>query len=306
MAARFRTTAWRALSAVVLLAGGGALSAGADVTFEASMEPGEVAFPETFEISYRLRMTTGAVEERFRIRVEQPRWGSVFGRGPGGFPVAPDCTRDTLVLEGPGSLSNTVCRPRPARGDVCERGSGRWELSGEVTLPPQATSTLVARFLRGPPPLSRTDYRASFAVGVDHDDTLAGVRRFRPPEPTVQGPFGTHITISTRPRTPYFRFPAGRRFRPGQLINIRGRTEPSLRGRRVALRYRFIPSRGATPLRTLARAEIGPRGHFSHRGWRPRRRGAYRLYAAYEPSTPRKTLDQSCSRGFAIRERRGL
>jgi hypothetical protein len=85
------------------------------------------------------------------------------------------------------------------------------------------------------------------------------------------------------------------------VINIRGRTEPSLRGRRVALRYRYIPSLGATPLRTLARVEIGPRGHFSHRGWRPRRRGAYRLYAAYEARTRHRTIDESCSRGFAIR-----
>jgi hypothetical protein len=271
------------------------------VTFEASMEPSEVAFLETSEISYRLHMTSGAVEERFHVRVEQPRWDPLVEEGPGGFPAAPDCFRNPLVLQGPGRLTDTVCLPLPARGDGCERGSGRWELSGEVTLPPHATSTLVARFLRGPPPLSRTDYRATFAVGFGHDDTLAGVQRVQPAKPIVHAPFGTHITISTRPRTPYFRFPAGRRFRPGQVINIRGRTDPSLRGRRVALRYRYIPSRGATPLRTLARVEIGPRGHFSHRGWRPRRRGAYRLYAAYEPRTRHRTIDESCSRGFAIR-----
>jgi hypothetical protein len=237
---------------VALLVGGGTSAARADATFEASIEPSEVVFLETSEISYRLRMTTGAREERFRVRVEQPRWDPVFERGPGGFPAAPDCSRDPLVLDGPGLLSDTVCRPRPPRRDVCERGAGRWELSGEVTLPPQ---------------------------------------RFQPHKPAVRGPFGSHITISTRPRTPYFRFPAGRRFRPGQVIDIRGRTEPSLRGRRVALRYRYIPSRGATPLRTLARPVIGPRGHFSHQGWRPRGR--------------HRTIDQSCSRGFAIRERGG-
>jgi hypothetical protein len=301
MAPPFRTTASTAVSALLLLLGAGTSTAGADISFKASMEPSEVAFLELREIRYRLRMTTGALEERFRVRVEQPRWDPVFKRGPSGFPTAPDCTREPLVLEGPGRLSDTVCLPRPARGDVCERGSGRWELSGDVTLPPQSTSTLVARFLRGPPPLSRTDYRATFVVGVDHDSTLSGVQRFQPPKPAVRPPFGTHITISTRPRTPYFRIPAGRRFRPGQVIDIRGRTEPSLRGRRVALRYRYIPSRGATPLRTLARPEVGPRGHFSHRGWRPRGRGAYRLYAAYEPSTRRRILDESCSRGFAIR-----
>jgi hypothetical protein len=120
------------------------------VTFEASMEPSEVAFLETSEISYRLLMTSGAVEERFRVRVEQPRWDPLVERGPGGFPAAPDCSRNPLVLQGPGRLTDTVCLPRPARGDVCERGSGRWELSSEVTLPPHATSTLVARFLRGP------------------------------------------------------------------------------------------------------------------------------------------------------------
>jgi hypothetical protein len=305
MAPPFRTTASTAVSALLLLLGAGTSTAGADISFKASMEPSEVAFLELREIRYRLRMTTGALEERFRVRVMQPRWDPVFARGAGGFPAAPDCFLDPLVLEGPGRLSDTVCLPRPARGDVCERGSGPWELSGEVTLPPRSTSTLVARFLRGPPPLSRTDYRATFAVGVGRDDTLTGVQRIQPPKPAVRGPFGTHITISTRPRTPYFRFPAGRRFRPGQVIDIRGRTEPALRGRRVALRYRYIPSRGATPLRTLARPEVGPRGLFSHRGWRPRRRGAYRLYAAYEPRGRHRTLDESCSRGFAIRVRRG-
>jgi hypothetical protein len=265
------------------------------------MEPSEVTLLETRELTYRLTMTTGALEERFRVRVEQPRWDPISERGPDGFPAVPDCFRSPLVLEGPGRMADSVCLPRPARGNVCERGSGRWELSAELTLPPHSTSSLVARFLSGGPPLSRTDYRATFAVGVGGNDTLAGVRRFRPARPAVRGPFGTHITMSTRPRTPYFRFPAGQRFRPGRLINIRGRTEPSLRGRRVVLRYRYIPSRGATPLRTLARAEIGPRGHFSHRGWRPRRRGAYRLYAAYEPASPHRIIDESCSRGFAIR-----
>jgi hypothetical protein len=117
----------------------------------------------------------------------------------------------------------------------------------------------------------------------------------------VLGPFGTHITLSTRPRTPYFRFPPSRRLRPGQAINIRGRTERSLRGESVVLRYRHIPSRGPTPLRTLARVAIGRRGHFSYHGWRPRRPGAYRLYAAYQPRSRARILDESCSRGFALR-----
>jgi hypothetical protein len=64
------------------------------VTFEASMETSEVAFLETSEIRYRLRMTSGALEERFRVRVEQPRWDPLVERAPSGFPAAPDCSRN--------------------------------------------------------------------------------------------------------------------------------------------------------------------------------------------------------------------
>jgi hypothetical protein len=46
----------RALSAVLLLAGAGTSPARADISFKASMDPSKIAFPETSEISYRLRM----------------------------------------------------------------------------------------------------------------------------------------------------------------------------------------------------------------------------------------------------------
>jgi hypothetical protein len=301
MAVPCRLTGLRGLLVVVLSLGAAVPSARAAVSFEASMKPGEISFGKTFELSYRLRITTGALEERFRVRVDQPRWVPRSSRGPRGFPAVPNCFRRPLVLDGPGLLADVRCVARRGRVDVCERGSGRVRLSGALTLPPRSTSYLVANFLSGGPPLPRTDYRASFTVGIGSNDTLASVQRIRPPAPAVRGPFGTHITLSTRPPTPYFRFPAGRRFRPGQVINIRGRTDPSLTGRRIALRYRYIPSRGATPLRTLARVEIGPRGYFSLHGWRPRRLGAYRLYAAHKPRDPNRTLDESCSRGFAIR-----
>jgi hypothetical protein len=292
---------WTALLAMLFLVGGAAQPARATVTFEATIEPKEVVFLETFELAYRLRMTTGSRPERFRVRVEQPRWNPASPHDPAGFPAVHDCFRRPLVLHGPGRLADTVCRPSRSRANVCERGGGHVELRADVTLPPHSTSALVARFLTGGPPLPSTDYRATFVVGGSRNDTLPGRQEIQPPEPAVLGPFGTHIVLSTWPRTPYFRFPAGRRLRPGRVINIRGRTESSLRGQRMLLRYRFIPSRGATPLRTLARVEIGPRGRFSYRGWRPRRLGAYRLYAAYRPRSPNRILDESCSRGFAIR-----
>ena len=301
MAVRCRSIGVTGPLAVVLFLGVAVPSAWADVTFKASMKPREISFGKTFELSYRLLMTTGAREERFPVAVRQPRWNPLSSGGPRGFAAVPDCFRRPLVLRGPGQLGKVVCDRSRDRVDTCERGGGHVHLRGEVTLPPHSTTSLVARFLSGGPPLRQTDYRATFKVGGGTNDTLGNVRRFRPPKPAVRGPFGTHITLSTWPRTPYFRFPAGRRFRPGRVFNIRGRTDPSLAGRRMALRYRYIPSQGATPLRTLARVEVGPGGHFGFRGWRPRGLGAYRLYAAYEPRRPDMIYDESCSRGFAIR-----
>jgi hypothetical protein len=168
-----------------------------------------------------------------------------------------------------------------------------------VTLPPRSTSTLVARFLMAGPPLRRTDYRATFAVGGGGDDTLVGDQEIRSDSPRVRPPFGTHITLSTRPRTPYF--PGARRLRRGQAIEIRGRTERSLRGQRMVLRYRYNPPRGRTRQRTLARVRIDRRGRFRYRDWRPRRRGSYRLFARYRPRSASRVRDESCSRGFALR-----
>jgi hypothetical protein len=287
-------------AAVLVLAGASAPPARAAVAFEATVQPSEISFLETRELSYRLRMTTGEREERFRVRVEQPRWDPLPTRGPDGFPVVPDCFRRPLGLEGVGRLANIVCiHGDPGPRSVCRRGSGFWELSGEVTLPPHSTSTLVARFLTSGPPLRRTDYRATFAVGGGEEDTLVGDQEIRPDAPRVRPPFGTHITLSTRPRTPYY--PAVRRFRRGQAIDIRGRTERALHGQRMVLRYDYLPLRGRSRHRTLAPVRIDRRGRFRYRNWRPRRRGSYRLYALYRPRSASRVRDVSCSRGFALR-----
>jgi hypothetical protein len=168
-----------------------------------------------------------------------------------------------------------------------------------VALPAHSTSTLAARFLTAGPPLLRTDYRATFAVGGGRNDTLTGEQEIRPPKPTVLGPFGTHITLGTRPGTPYF--PGRRRFRRGQTINIRGRTERSLAGQMIRLRYTYLPSRGRSRQLTFARARIDGRGRFGYRGWRPGRPGSYRLYAVYRPRSRDRISDQSCSRGIIVR-----
>jgi hypothetical protein len=301
MAPRLRSTAPAALLAAALLAGTAAQSRAA-VAFEATVEPGEISFLETRELSYRLRMTTGGREERFDVRVEQAGWDPLPGRGPPGFAIVPDCFRQPLVLEGPGSLADTVCVPRPVRDGVCGRGGGLWELRAELTLPAHSSSTLVARFLTAGPPLRRTDYRATFAVGGGQGDTLAGDQEIRPSAPAVLPPFGTHVTLATRPSTPYFfRFPALRRFRRGRAIHIRGRTERSLRGQTIALRYQHTPPGRRTRQRTLARVQIDDRGRFGYRGWRPRGRGLYRLSAVHLPESSSRVSQESCARGFTVR-----
>jgi len=175
-------------------------------------------------------MSTGGQEERFRVRVEQPRWDPLPTRGPDGSPVVPDCFRQPLALEGPGRLAKTVCAhgdPGPA---VCRRGRGLCGLSGDLTLPPHSTSTLVAGFLTSGPPLRRTDCRATFAVTGGQNRTLAGDQEIRPDAPRARPPFGMQIMLSTRPRTRHFH--GARRLRPGHELDIRGRTERPLRGGR--------------------------------------------------------------------------
>jgi hypothetical protein len=120
--------------------------------------------------------------------------------------VVPDCFRRPLGLEGVGRLANIVCiHGDPGPRSLCRRGSGFWELSGEVTLPPHSTSTLVARFLTSGPPLRRTDYRATFAVGGGQDDTLVGVQEIRPDAPRVRPPFGAHIRRPPAPEAVRFK-----------------------------------------------------------------------------------------------------
>jgi hypothetical protein len=123
-----------------------------EVAFEATVQPDEISFGDTRELRYRLRMTTVGGKERFRVRVKQPHWDPLSAHAPAGFAVVPDCSRRHLVLKGPGRLADTVCAPRPAGEPRCQRGSSRWEVSGEVALPAHSSSTLVARVLTGAPP----------------------------------------------------------------------------------------------------------------------------------------------------------
>jgi hypothetical protein len=298
MGRRSRTGAVAVLLLGALEGAAVAANVRAEIVFEATVQPNEISSLQTRELGYRLRMTTGGRHERFRVRVEQPVWDPVSAWRPNGLAAVPDCSRRPLVLRGRGRLTDTACEPRPARDPGCGRGGSFWRLSGEVALPAHSTSTLVARFLTAGPPLLRTDYRASFVVGGGRNDTLTGVQRIRPPTPAVLGPFGAHITLATRPGTPYF--PGRRRFRRGTTINIRGRAERSLAGEMIRLRYTYLAPRGASRQLTFARVRIDGRGRFGYRGWRPSRPGSYRLYAAYRPRSRDRTSDQSCSRGLIV------
>ena len=62
MAVRCRSIGVTGPLAVVVFLGVAVPSAWADVTFKASMKPREISFGKTFELSYRLLMTTGARE----------------------------------------------------------------------------------------------------------------------------------------------------------------------------------------------------------------------------------------------------
>jgi len=277
------------VSALVALAGAPA-SAQAAVSFEPTVSPTTLAYRPGGEVVYRLRMTAGAAAERFSVSVEPPRWP----RGLRGSPVA----SRTLRLQGPGALEEIPAADNafPSRG-TCLRGASLSVPTGDLRLPANTTSTLVARFQLSADdaPFRGTDMRATF---VASGGTLAGEQRFRPARPRLAGPFGAFIDLSTRPRSTFTGNPRPLRIRLGRSLQLRGAAR-SIRRRLVDLRY-VGPGTG-TRSRRIARVRVDQRGNFARR-FRPRRRGFHEVFVTYRSRRGSSlTSDRSCLRSFRVR-----
>lgn len=270
----------------------------AGVAFEPSMERGAISWTPGREVVYRLRMTTGADSERFRVELESPGWGlPLFPNMPVGQPLIPKSGGVPVTVSGPGSLRSVGMGIGDFGGGACVRG-GSYGLSAEgVSLPPNSTSTLVARYRLSfdSAPFPDTDLRLTF---VASGGTLEGEQSFRPDRPRLRPPYGVRIGLTTRPRSRYAGSFDPLRIRPGQRLDLRG-TAHGVRRRIMVLRYAG-PGSGSR-LRTLARVRTDARGRFRYDDWRPAQRGLHELTAVYRGSGSRFTKDRSCFRAFVVR-----
>lgn len=278
-----RAAAFALLALPVLPAG-----ASAAVSFEPTVSPATIAYRPGAEVVYRLRMRTGPAAERFGVRVDQPRYASRVV----GYPVEPE----RLSIEGPGTLGDIEQGQPSLAAGVCSRGLTFVGISAAVSLPPNTTSTFVARFRMSADdaPFRTTDLRATF---VASGGTLVGEQRFRPARPGLTGPFGVFIGLDTSPRSTFTGNPRPLRIRLGRSLRLRGAAR-SIRRKLVDLRY-VGPGTGSRS-RRIALVRVDSRGNFARR-FRPRRRGFYEVFASYRSRRSNLTSDRSCLRSFRVR-----
>jgi hypothetical protein len=266
----------------------------AEISFRATMSPNTVRYPETRRIVYQLQMTTGAREERFTVELDPPSFGA--GLREEGATVFPLSVR----LDGPGSMS--IASREHATLACSFHGYEPQIESYRVAIPAQSSSTLTARFATGiSPPWPSLDFRVRFRILPSYapgdPGTLSRSQTVLPPAPRLRGKTGVQILFATKPRSSPLPVANVRRIRLGRPIAIRGRTEPSLRGQLIRLRFRGPNARRP---RLLARVRVGRRGRFQFRSWRPARPGYYQLWAVYRPQRSRLVADRTCPRVFRV------
>lgn len=270
-------------------------TAGAGVAFRSTVDPPELLYPGGRELTYRLEMRTGDRQEELGLSLTPGGWGG--GRfGEAGSPLAPI----GVALEGPGRMElGPELHGDPAR---CLRGSVIHFTTVDVTLPADSISTLVARYRTGfAPPLPGARYGL---VAEASGGTLDRPVSIELPGPRLRGRRGVRIGLQTAPRSSDEIFVEPPSIRRGQPISLSGTTDPPVAGQRIELRYRYEGSEatGGRPAGgVLATIRADRRGRFRHRGWRPRRRGLYRLTAAYRSQRRSLASDESCSRYFRLR-----
>ena len=269
------------LAAVLVVSVGAPLPAAAEPTFEATVFPAELSFPETRSLEYGLRITTGAEAERLRVAVETassfPGEGEFLGIG-------------VPRLEGPGTLE-----PGPsfhgdppacplAGGGLPDRHGGLYAgFEVQLSLPSRSTSTLIVP--AGPghhAPWAGMEPRLKFSVSSG--------AAILSPAPRLTGRLGVRIAFGARQPC------ATERITHGRAIAIAGTTEPAIAGQTV--RLRFVPPGLRRPV-TLADIRVGRNGRFRH-GWRPPLPGDYELGAIYRSQAPELADDFAAPTFFRV------
>lgn len=286
-----------ALPAVVLTVCLTSSSPAEAVTFEASTSPAEVAFGSTREVTYRIDMVGGPVDEVVDFQQSPPSWPHPVARpGTPAYPIG-------TSLEGPGDLMPgpiaVVSPPALAsRGLILRCGGGVFASpefgarTAKVRLPAGARSTLVMTWqLSNLPPFPSTDYRPRVTAASGGQTQTVVL-----PQPRVVGPTGVSLRLLGDPPG-----------RAGRTLRIRGRTDPALAGERISLRLvgpvsaRREPAVVATPgrFRTVARVRVDRLGRFEYR-WRPSRGGFYGAYPVYL-GKPGILRDRACPIAIRVR-----
>jgi hypothetical protein len=263
------------LAATLVMSVGAPLPAGAEPTFEATVSPAELSYPETTSLDYGLRITTGAEPARLRISVETA--SSFPGEGEFLILGAPR-------LEGPGTFE-----PGPSfHGDppacpfggetLTPRHGGLYAgFEANLSLPPGSTSTLVVPAAPGRhAPWAGMEARLRFSVSTGGEILSPAAR--------LTGRFGVRLTLD--PARPC----AAERVGRGRAIDIAGATRPAIPRQKV--RLQFVPPGLRTPV-TLADVRVGADGRFGLPGWRPRLPGDYEVGALYQSQSPELADDFS-------------
>lgn len=283
-------------------------SSSAAVEFRATGSQNVVRFPGTEQITYRLEMKSGQQEERFRLRIEVPRFGPP---SEGGYHLEGSLLEPTgrYRFEGPASYrgdGTTVAIPACSPRLPIPHGFEPINDAAIVTLPPNSTSSFERTYRTGVfAPWPGADLRPTYVAEAGKVEGLAGgtstLERevtVRPPQPRLKGRTGVHITFRTAPASSPTALRNQRVIRRGRAITIRGRTDPPIPGQTLLLRYHG--PKNERRLRTLARVRVGTAGRFKYRGWRPKDPGKYELWAFYKSQRTKLASDHACPRAFTL------
>jgi hypothetical protein len=281
-----------ALAAALVAAATLAAPAGARVFFSASMTPGPVHYPGTRTLEYRLEIRTTTRAQHLTIELQAPGWGLT---GPAGSPVR---LLGRPRLDGAGELVAFHQIAFGGAAQMCVRGYATASPYVEVTLPENATTTLVATYETGrAAPFPDTDYRVTF-VARGLAGRMPEVVEARPPRPALAGKTGVRLSLRTNPARP----------RRGQMVAVVGRATPALAGdavHLVAARGRKGPAervffegpsypRDYEPPRPLGDVRVNEGGRFAFGGWELSGRHYFAVQAVYRSRRPDVVSDRSC------------
>jgi hypothetical protein len=294
------------------------------------MTPGEIHFPRTRIVTYRLQLITGNAPERLLVIAAPPSYsGPPFPRSfdelirqrrnelrellrhrlpllACGSPIEPV---GGLEIAGAGKRISDPLFPMPpdipavfSPNRPCERGYPIDRRAVALQLPPQAAATVTGRYRTGrSAPWPGTDYRLTFLVfplwngGRSQTTHAPRGRRYllaRPIQPRLTGTSGVKITLRTSPEL---------RVRRGREVRVFGRTDPPVRRQWMRLSFRAAPEWTGPigPTKLLAQVRTDAEGRFDYR-WRPGYGLNYELWATYRRQRTWLTSDESCSQVIAV------